>query len=73
MNYAEALKRFREDNELKQKDIADVINTTQQQYSLYETGMREMRSSQIIKICSHYGISADYILGLPQNLKYPRR
>ncbi len=64
MNYNEALRRAREHCELEQKDIAKILNTTQQQISLYETGQREMKSSQIIKLCKELKLSADFILGL---------
>lgn len=64
MNYNEALRRAREYKELEQKNIAEILNTTQQQISLYETGQREMKSSQIIKLCKELNLSADFILGL---------
>lgn len=64
MNYNEALRRAREYRELEQKDVAKILNTTQQQVSLYETGQREMKSSQIIKLCKELKVSADFILGL---------
>lgn len=64
MNYNEALRRAREHCELEQKDIAKILNTTQQQISLYETGQRDMKSSQIIKLCKELKLSADFVLGL---------
>ena len=64
MNYNEALRRAREHRELEQKNLAEILNTTQQQISLYETGQRELKTSQIIKICKALNLSADYILGL---------
>lgn len=64
MQYNEALKRMREEKELTQENIAEILNTTHQQISLYETGQREMRASQIIKLCKTLNISADYLLGL---------
>lgn len=64
MNYNEALKRARERKELEQKNIAEILSTTQQQISLYETGQRELKTSQIIKLCKTLNLSADYILGL---------
>lgn len=73
MKYNEALKRTRENKELTQKQMAEILNTTQQQYSLYETGQREMKTPQIIKICKALNISADYLLGLPKGLPYPER
>lgn len=64
MNYNEALKRARENKELDQRNLAEILGTSQQQVSLYETGQREMKSNQIIKVCKALNYSADYILGL---------
>lgn len=64
MNYNEALKRARELRGLGQKNIATILNTTQQQISLYENGMRELKTTQIIKLCKTLNLSADYLLGL---------
>lgn len=64
MNYNEALKRAREYRELEQKNVAEILGTTQQQISLYETGQREMKSSQIIKLCKELNLSADFVLGI---------
>lgn len=64
MNHNNALRRMREYCDLEQRDIAEILNTTQQQISLYETGQREMRSSQIIKLCKELKLSDDFILGL---------
>lgn len=73
MNYADALKRLREYNSYTQKDIAEILNTSQQQWSLYEHGMRELRTTQIIKLARTFNVSADYILGLTNERKpYPR-
>lgn len=73
MKQNNTLKTIRENMEITQKEMAKILNTTQQQYSLYETGAREMRAGQIIKISNALNISADYILGLPENLPYPIR
>jgi transcriptional regulator with XRE-family HTH domain len=64
MKYNEALKRARETKELTQENIAQILNTTRQQISLYETGQREMRASQIITLCTALNITSDYLLGL---------
>lgn len=63
------IKDIREDSDLKQKEIAKVLQTTQQQYSKYETGKADITGEKIIKLCLYYNISADYILGL---IDYPR-
>lgn len=64
MIYNEALRRAREYKELEQKNVAEILKTTQQQISLYETGIRELKTSQIITLCKNLNLSADYILGL---------
>ena len=75
MNYAQILKNLREDKEPKvsQKDIADILGTTQQYYSEYETGKRKLPIEHLAKLCLFYGVSADYILGLPKGLNHPDR
>ena len=52
MYYTQRLKDLREDRDLHQADIAAVLDTTQQQYSLYETGKRKMDVEQIIRLVS---------------------
>ncbi len=64
MQYNEALKRAREYKELEQKNIAKILKTTQQQISLYETGQRELKASQIITLCKTLNVTSDYLLGL---------
>lgn len=70
MIFAERIKYMREDNDLKQKEIAAYLNITQQQYSLYESGKRQMPADTIAILCKYYDVSADYILGL---IDEPRR
>lgn len=72
MNYAENIRALREDRDLKQKDIAELLQTTQQYYSQYETGKRALPIEHLITLCKFYNVSADYILGLP-DLPYPKR
>lgn len=64
--YPEILRELREDRDLKQSDIAKVLGTTQQVYSRYENGQNEMPVRHIITLCRYYNVSADYVLGLPQ-------
>ena len=60
------LKDLREDrNELlKQEDIAKLLNTTQQTYSLWERGEREIPFHHAITLAKFYKVSLDYIAGL---------
>ena len=70
--YQRIIKELREDNDTTQEKIADYLQMTRPQYSLYETGKRELPIDKLIKICMFYGVSADYILGLPKGLKWMR-
>lgn len=67
------LKDLREDNDLVQKQIADLLNTTQQQYSKYEQGTRLIPIDKLDVLANFYKTSTDYILGRT-NVKepYPR-
>lgn len=72
MEYAQKLREIREDRDLTQADIASILGTTRQQIYKYESGMQEMTVSRLVKLCEFYGVSADYILGLPKGLKWLR-
>ena len=61
------LKDIREDRDLKQKDIADILSITTQQYQLYESGKRFLPVYHLKTLCEFYNISADYILELTEN------
>ena len=69
----ERIKELRVDKDIKQREIATLLNTTQQQYSKIEKGTSEITADKLVKLCLFYNVSADYILGLPQNLPYPER
>ena len=62
--YCELLRELRESRDLKQADIAMVLNTTQQVYSRYETGINELPLRHLVTLCRFYRVSADYLLGL---------
>lgn len=72
MDFVDRLTELRTDRDLKQKDIAELLQTTQQYYSQYETGKRALPIEHLITLCKFYNVSADYILGLP-DLPYPKR
>lgn len=59
----EILRGLREDKDLKQSEIADLVGTTQQQYSKYETGESELPVRALIILADFYNVSADYLLG----------
>lgn len=58
------IKDLREDRDLTQSQIADIINTTQQHYSKIELGKADISAQKLILLAKYYGVSVDYILGL---------
>lgn len=63
------IRDIREDNDLKQSTIAQLLGITTQQYSLYETGKREIPLHHIIKLANYYNISLDYLVGISRKPK----
>lgn len=56
------LRAAREDRDLKQKDLAKVLNVSQNTYSQYETGVIALTAEVLIKLSNFYGVSIDYLL-----------
>ena len=67
------LKELREDRDLTQQQIADILNCKQNTYQQYESEKRQIPMSAVKKLCLFYKVSAAYILELPKGLKYPDR
>lgn len=67
-------KDLREDKDLYQKDIAELLNITQAHYSRIELGIYQLSYENLKKLALFYNTSVDYILGLT-NVKepYPRK
>ncbi len=63
-NYTEIIRELREDHDLTQHELAEILGTTQQVYSRYEKGINEIPLRHIITLCNFYKVSADYILGM---------
>ena len=64
MYHYQRLRDLREDADLKQRHIAELLEMTAQQYSLYERGDREIPFHHVITLAKYYGVSIDYIAGL---------
>ena len=58
------IRDLREDNDLTQKEVAKKLNCSQQVYSNYELGQRDIPTDILIKLSSLYNVSTDYILGI---------
>lgn len=64
MDLVQNLRKIRQEKGFNQMEIAELLNTTQQQYSKYETGTNEIPVHHVITLCKFYKISADWLLGL---------
>ena len=64
MEYYLRLKDLREDHDLTQQDIADLLKTTREQISKYETGKQMMGIDRYIRLAQFYNVSIDYLAGL---------
>lgn len=58
------LKQLRAEKHITQKAVALYLETTQQAYSNYESGKRELPIRYVNKLAEYYQVSADYILGI---------
>ena len=66
MYYYKRLREIRENHDLKQREIANILNTTQQVYSEYEKGIREIPLHKIITLAKYYNVSLDYLTELTE-------
>ena len=57
------LREIREDKDFSQTEIANVLNTSQQQYSKYELGIRSIPIEKLDKLADFYNTSIDYLIG----------
>lgn len=64
MNYRERLRQVREDRDLTQAQVGEVIDKSQQGYNHIETGRAELKIEDLAKLRRFYDISSDYIIGL---------
>ena len=58
------IRDLREDKDLTQKQMADILHCSQQVYSNYELGQRDIPTEVLIRLSRFHGVSVDYILGL---------
>lgn len=63
------LRDIREDNDIKQKDVAKYLNVSQNTYSQYETGTISLTAEVLIKLSDYYNVSIDFLLDRTDNPK----
>lgn len=73
METNEILRGLREDRDLTQQNIADLLKIGRTMYRRYETGETEIPIRHLKTLCIFYRISSDYLLGLPDGLQKKRK
>lgn len=63
------IRDLREDRDLTQKELSRALNCSQQVYSNYELGQRDIPTDILIKLSAFYEVSVDYILGISDDPK----
>lgn len=63
MEYCRIIRDLREDADLTQTQVAEILGTSQTMYARYERGANEMPIRHLLTLCELYKVSADYILG----------
>lgn len=58
------IRELREDNDLKQRELAEILNCSQRVYSNYERGDIDIPAEILIKLSKYYSVSTDYLLGI---------
>lgn len=61
------IRDLREDKDLTQKQVAEYLKCSQQVYSNYELGQRDIPTHVLIALAKLYKTSVDYILGIVNN------
>lgn len=69
----ERIRNLREDKDLKQKHLADILSVAQTTYSDYEHGKINIPIPTLIRLAEFYNTSIDYLVGLTDDkTPYPK-
>ena len=69
MQFYQRLKDMREDHDMTQAQIAEILGTVRQQYARWENGAQELPMHHFITLAKYYNVSLDYLAGL---IDFPR-
>lgn len=73
VDFYNRLKEIRITNKKSQKEVADQLRISQQQYSLYENGKRYIPVDLLKEFCEFMNCSADFILGIERRERKTNR
>lgn len=69
MDYRTRIRAVREDRDLTQKQIGEILQKSQQGYNHIEDGRAELKIDDLVRLCLYYNLSADYLIGLTDKEK----
>ena len=72
MDISTRINEIIEDGNIRINELAGKTGISRQQIARWRNGTSEPGASKIAQLCKIYGVSADYILGLPRGLAWPR-
>lgn len=64
MDYVKRIRDLREDHDMTQEQIANILGTSQTMYARYERGANELPIRHLLTLAAYYDVSTDYILGV---------
>ena len=73
LTFGEKIRLLREERELNQTELGRAVGMTQRKVSYLERGQYEPSMEDIRALCRYFRVSADYLLGFPKALPYPKR
>lgn len=73
LTFGEKIRFFREDLDMTQKELGEKLGISQRKVSFLECGRCEPSLDDIAALALLFNVSADYLLGLPRGLPYPKR
>ena len=72
VSFGERIRFLRENKELNQSQLGSAVNMTQRKISYIENNQHEPSLADIQAFCKFFNVSADYLLGFPKSLPYPK-
>lgn len=70
--FAKRLNDLIEDRDINQKEMCAEIGITEQQMIRWKQGKSEAGITKLEALCKYFNVSADYLLGLPEGMPYPK-
>mgnify|MGYP002735117297 CR=1 FL=1 len=73
LTLGEKIRLLREEHELNQTELGRAVNMTQRRVSYIENDTYEPSVDDLKALCKFFNVSADYLLGFPKHLPYPKK